>query len=59
MVADILKEKMDLREKRDFIATRKGVLNPNTLSKEERIQLIKEKTGVRKYYLPMRDDHGR
>lgn len=43
MVADILKEKMDLREKENFIATRKGVLNPNTLSKEERIQLIKEK----------------
>ena len=43
MVAGILKEKMDLREKENFIATRKGVLNPNTLSKEERIQLIKEK----------------
>ena len=43
MVADILKEKMDLREKENFIATRKGVLNPNTLSKEERIRLIKEK----------------
>ena len=43
MVADILKEKMDLKEKENFIATRKGVLNPNTLSKEERIQLIKEK----------------
>ena len=43
MVADILKEKMDLKEKENFIATRKGVLNPNTLSKEERIRLIKEK----------------
>ena len=43
MVADILKEKMDLKKKENFIATRKGVLNPNTLSKEERIQLIKEK----------------
>ena len=43
MVAGILKKKMDLREKENFIATRKGVLNPNTLSKEERIQLIKEK----------------
>ena len=43
MVADILKEKMDLKEKENFIATRKDVLNPNTLSKEERIQLIKEK----------------
>lgn len=42
MVAEILKEKMGLEKKRDFIATRKGVLSPNTLSKEERIALIKE-----------------
>ena len=43
MVADLLKEKMHLEEKKDFIATRKGVLNPGTLSKEERAALIKEK----------------
>lgn len=43
MVAQILKEKMNLEEKEDFIATRKGVLDPNTLSKEERMELIKEK----------------
>ena len=43
MVAQILKDKMDLEEKEDFIATRKGVLDPNTLSKEERMELIKEK----------------
>ena len=43
MVAQILKEKMNLEEKDDFIATRKGILDPNTLSKEERIALIKEK----------------
>lgn len=43
MVADLLKEKMHLEEKKDFIATRKGVLNPNILSKEERAALIKEK----------------
>ena len=43
MIAQILKEKMNLEEKDDFAATRKGVLNPNTLSKEERIALIKEK----------------
>ena len=43
MVADLLKEKMYLEEKKDFIATRKGVLNPNKLSKEERAALIKEK----------------
>ena len=43
MIAQILKEKMNLEEKDDFVATRKGVLDPNTLSKEERITLIKEK----------------
>ena len=43
MIAQILKEKMNLEEKEDFIATRKGVLDPNTLSKEERIALIREK----------------
>ena len=43
MVAQILKDKMNLEEKEDFIATRKGVLDPNTLSKEERMELIKEK----------------
>ena len=43
MVAQILKEKMNLEEKDNFAATRKGVLDPNTLSKEERIALIKEK----------------
>ena len=43
MVAQILKDKMNLEEKEDFIATRKGVLDPNTLSREERMELIKEK----------------
>ena len=42
MVADILKEKMGLVEKENFIATRKGILDPETLTKEERKQLIKE-----------------
>ena len=42
MVAGILKEKMGLREKEKFIAKRKGILNPNTLSKEERADLIRE-----------------
>ena len=41
MIAQILKEKMNLEEKEDFIATRKGILDPNTLSKEERIALIR------------------
>ena len=43
MIAQILKKKMNLEEKEDFIATRKGILDPNTLSKEERIALIREK----------------
>lgn len=42
MVADILKEKMGLEEKENFIATRKGILDPETLTKEERKALIKE-----------------
>lgn len=41
MVAGILKDLMGLEEKEDFIATRKGVLNPEHLSKEERVELIK------------------
>lgn len=43
MIAQILREKMNLKEKDDFVATRKGVLDSNTLSKDERIALIKEK----------------
>ena len=43
MVAGILKEKLHLEEKENFIATRNGILDPNTLSKEERVKLIKEK----------------
>lgn len=41
-VAQILKEKLGLEEKETFHATRKGLLNPNTLSKEEHAALIKE-----------------
>lgn len=43
MVADLLKEKMGLTLKDDFIATRKGILNPTELSSEEQKELIKEK----------------
>lgn len=43
MVADILQEKMGLEKKENFISTRKGILDPKTLSMEERNQLIKEK----------------
>jgi glycerol-3-phosphate dehydrogenase len=43
MVAGILKDKMGLKFKEDFIATRKGILNPKELSAEERNRLIKEK----------------
>ena len=42
MVADILREKIQPEEKEDYIATRKGILNPQHLSKEERRKLIKE-----------------
>ena len=42
MVAGILKEKMNLEEKENFIATRKGILDPDTLTKEEQAELIKK-----------------
>lgn len=42
MVADIMKDKMNLKNKTDFIETRKGILNPNTLSFEDRNKLIRE-----------------
>ena len=42
MVAEILREKMDLQPDPGFVGTRKGILNPETLTKEERVQLIKE-----------------
>ncbi len=42
MAAGIVKEKMGLIAKDDFIATRKGILNPGTLCMEERNDLIKE-----------------
>jgi glycerol-3-phosphate dehydrogenase len=41
MVAELLRDKMKLEEKEDFIPTRKGILNPNTLGKEERNVLIR------------------
>lgn len=42
MVAEILCEKMQLEKKDDFIAERKGILDPETLTKEERAALIRE-----------------
>lgn len=42
-VAQMLKEKMKLKEKEKFTATRKGILDPDTLSKEEHRALIREK----------------
>ena len=41
-VAQMLKEKMGLEEKEDWIGTRKGILNPSDLSIEERNELIKK-----------------
>jgi glycerol-3-phosphate dehydrogenase len=41
-IAGIIKEKMGLREKEDFISERKGILKPETLSREERAALIRE-----------------
>lgn len=40
MVAGILQEKLGLEKKDNFIATRKGILDPDTLTREERAELI-------------------
>ena len=42
MVGDMLKEKMNLTEKENWISKRKGILNPQELSLEERNELIKK-----------------
>lgn len=42
MAAELIRDKMGLVEKADFIAVRQGIKNPNTLSMEERNALIKE-----------------
>lgn len=42
MVAGIVKDKLSLSEKEDFVATRKGILHPETLTMEERNKLIAE-----------------
>lgn len=42
MAAELIRNKMGLQEKKDFIAVRQGIKNPNTLSMEERNALIKE-----------------
>ena len=43
MTAELLRNKMGLEEKDNFISTRKGILKPARLSREDRIALIKEK----------------
>ncbi len=42
MVADIVKEKWNLVQKANFVAERKGILDPKTLTLEERNELIKK-----------------
>lgn len=42
MVAGIVQELLSLREKPDFISTRKGILRPETLSLEDRNALIRD-----------------
>lgn len=42
MIAGLLEDKMKLRRKENFIPTRKGILDPRTLSMEERNELIKK-----------------
>ena len=42
MVAEMVRDMLSLQEKADFVPTRKGILHPETLTLEERNQLIKE-----------------
>lgn len=42
MVADMIKDRLHLEAKDDFISTRKGILRPDTLSMAERNTLIRE-----------------
>lgn len=42
MVADIIKEKLNLKEKENFNPKRKGIVNPNRMTVEERNKLIAE-----------------
>ncbi len=42
MIAGIAKDILGLTEKEDFIATRKGIVHPETLTLEERNELIKK-----------------
>lgn len=41
MVAEMVRDMLSLQEKADFVPTRKGILRPETLTLEERNQLIK------------------
>ena len=41
-VAELLREKLGLRKKEDFIATRKGLLDPKSLTKEAYQALVRE-----------------
>ena len=41
-IAELMKEKMGLQYKDNYTSSRKGILNPSELSKEERNKLIKE-----------------
>ncbi|MBO5460301.1 MAG: NAD(P)/FAD-dependent oxidoreductase, partial [Ruminococcus sp.] len=42
MVAGIVREMLNLEDNPDFVGTRKGILDPDTLSKEDRDKLIRE-----------------
>lgn len=42
MVARLVKDGLQLKKKADFVSTRKGILKPDTLGREERNALIRE-----------------
>lgn len=41
-IAGIIKERMGLTRKENFVSVRKGILKPETLTREERVRLIQE-----------------
>lgn len=52
-MAELLREKLGLREKEDFIATRKGLLDPKSLTWDAYQALIPGKSRLWADHLPL------
>ena len=46
-LAEKVAEKLNAKQKEDWNGTRKGIVRPELLSKEERAELIRKKSGIR------------